>query len=63
MFNKIATFLREVRAEISKVSWPSRDEIIGSTFVVLAVTIIISVFIGVIDLGINKILLFVIMGK
>ena len=49
MFGKFIKFLKEVRAELTKVSWPTRNELIGSTVVTIVVTIIISVFIGIID--------------
>lgn len=49
MFGKIVKFLKEVRAELKKVTWPTRRELIGSTIVTVVVTVIISVFIGVVD--------------
>jgi len=49
MFGKFVTFLKEVRAELKKVTWPSRRELIGSTIVTIVVTIIISIFIGIVD--------------
>ncbi|MCX6828038.1 MAG: preprotein translocase subunit SecE [candidate division Zixibacteria bacterium] len=49
MFGKLIKFLKEVRAELTKVSWPTRNELIGSTVVTIVVTIIIYVFIGIID--------------
>ena len=42
-------FLRETQQELKKVSWPSREELTGSTGVVIAVTFIMAFFIGVID--------------
>jgi preprotein translocase subunit SecE len=49
MFGKIAKFLKEVKAELKKVTWPTRQELIGSTIVTVVVTLIVSVFIGVVD--------------
>jgi preprotein translocase subunit SecE len=49
MFGKIVKFLKEVRAELKKVTWPSKRELIGSTIVTVVVTLIISVFIGIVD--------------
>ncbi|HDL04326.1 MAG: preprotein translocase subunit SecE [Candidatus Zixiibacteriota bacterium] len=46
---KFVKFLKEVRAELKKVSWPTRRELIGSTIVTVVVTLIVSVFIGVVD--------------
>ncbi|OQY57974.1 MAG: preprotein translocase subunit SecE [Desulfobacteraceae bacterium 4572_88] len=52
-FAKSAQFLREVRAELRKVTWPSRKQTIGSTLVVLVLVMIISFFLGVVDIGLS----------
>ncbi|MEP0827196.1 MAG: preprotein translocase subunit SecE [Candidatus Zixiibacteriota bacterium] len=49
MLEKIVRFFKEVRAELTKVTWPTRQELIGSTIVTIVVTVIISVFIGIVD--------------
>jgi preprotein translocase subunit SecE len=49
MFKKIANFFREVRTEMSRVTWPTRDELKGSTTVVILVTLAFSVFIFIVD--------------
>lgn len=48
-FQSIVEFLREVQAELVKVSFPTRDELIGSTTVVILLTLIISVFLALMD--------------
>ena len=55
-YAKIKTFIMEVKAELTKVSWSSRDELIGSTFVIIGITFIIALFVGMIDLILSKIL-------
>jgi preprotein translocase subunit SecE len=47
--NKINRFLKEVVAELRKVTWPSKDELIGSTIVTIVVSTIIAIFIGIVD--------------
>ena len=47
--NKIKTFISEVRVEMQKVTWSTREELIGSTAVVLMTMLILSTFIGVAD--------------
>jgi preprotein translocase subunit SecE len=42
-------FLREVRVELRKVTWPSRKQTIGSTVVVIVLVLLISAFLGVVD--------------
>jgi len=49
MFGKFVKFLKEVRTELNKVTWPTKQELIGSTIVTVVVTLIISVFIGIVD--------------
>ncbi len=46
---KIVKFLKEAKTELFKVTWPSRNEILGSTIVTVVVSIIMSIFIGVVD--------------
>ena len=49
MFSNIRKFFSEVRAEMQKVTWPTREEIVGSTAVVLTTMLILSTFIGSCD--------------
>jgi preprotein translocase subunit SecE len=49
MFEKLIRFLREVRNELKKVSWPSRSEIRESTTVVIVIVLLLAVFIGLVD--------------
>jgi preprotein translocase subunit SecE len=50
MIKKAQTFFSEVRAEMQKVTWPTRPELAESTGVVLTTMLIISTFIGIADL-------------
>lgn len=54
MINEVSQFLREVKVELRKVTWPSRKETIGSTSVVLIVVIIVAVFLGLVDIGLSR---------
>jgi len=54
MIKKIKEFFREVKVEIKKVVFPSKDEVIGSTWVVIITVIAISLFLGIVDLGLSK---------
>ncbi len=49
-------FLREVRVEMKKVTWPQRKEIIGSTAVVIMASFVVSFFLGFVDLVLQKLL-------
>jgi preprotein translocase subunit SecE len=48
--NKIQTFFRETIGELRKVSWPTRQEAINLTVIVLIVIGVMSLFLGVLDL-------------
>jgi len=54
MIEKIKIFLKEVKIEFKKVSWPSRKDTMMSTSVVLVAVFIIAVFLGFVDLGLSK---------
>ena len=48
-------FFREVIAEFRRVNWPSRQALINSTVVVLVVTLVISFFLGAVDITLARI--------
>ncbi|OGW37610.1 MAG: preprotein translocase subunit SecE [Nitrospirae bacterium RBG_13_39_12] len=54
MLNKIKQFFKEVKIEIKKVVFPTKDELIGSTWVVIITVIVISIFLGIVDLSLSK---------
>jgi preprotein translocase subunit SecE len=55
MFERIKEFLREVKIEIKKVVYPTREELIGSTWVVIITVIVVSIFLGIVDLALTKV--------
>jgi preprotein translocase subunit SecE len=54
MLNKVKEFFREVKVEVKKVVFPSKDELIGSIWVVIITVIVISLFLGIVDLSLAK---------
>lgn len=56
MFEKIKNFFREVKVELKKVVFPSKEEVIGNTKVVVVLVLIIAVFLGTIDLILSKLI-------
>lgn len=56
LIDKGMQFLREVKVELKKVAWPTRKQTVGSTVVVLILVMIISLFLGVIDIGLSGII-------
>ncbi len=49
----ILTFFQEARAELRKVTWPTRQEAMNLTVAVVAMTIGISAFLGIIDTALD----------
>ena len=47
--NRIVRYLREVKAEVQKIVWPSRRATLNLTGIVLAVTVVMSLALGLID--------------
>ncbi|UCD12189.1 MAG: preprotein translocase subunit SecE [Nitrospinaceae bacterium] len=56
MVTKAIEFLSQVKAEVKKVTWPSRREALGGTAVVVAVVFLMSVFLGVVDALLAKLI-------
>jgi preprotein translocase subunit SecE len=54
--NKGVQFLREVKVELKKVVWPTRKQTLGSTVVVIILTMIIAFFLGVVDIGLSSLI-------
>jgi preprotein translocase subunit SecE len=59
MFKRLTKFLREVKVELKKVSWPSRREISGSTGVVIVNVIIVAVYLWIVDSVLQQIMLWI----
>jgi len=57
---KIIQFLKEVKIELSKVSWPSRKQAIYMTGIVIIFALVISLFIAGVDFGFSKLIQFLI---
>ncbi|MEE8382992.1 MAG: preprotein translocase subunit SecE [Thermodesulfobacteriota bacterium] len=56
MFEKFKLFLKEVKAELKKVVWPTRKDTIASTSVVVILVLIIAAFLGLVDFGLSRVI-------
>ena len=54
MIKKIQQFGLDVRFEMGKVSWPDWDSLRGSTYVVLVLSFILTLFLFIVDLFLSK---------
>ncbi len=55
MLDKLKNFFKEVKTEAKKVNYPTKDDLLGSTRVVIITVVIVSVFLGIVDLTLSKI--------
>lgn len=47
--NRVMQYFRETRAELRKVVWPTREEAINLTLIVVVTIIVMSIFFGTVD--------------
>jgi preprotein translocase subunit SecE len=53
VIERVREFAKDVRVEITRVSWPTREELRDSTIVVIATVILVAAFVGVVDRVLN----------
>lgn len=58
-FGRARQFLVEVRAELSRVTWPSRREVWATTVVVILISSIIGIYLYVVDLSLSALVAWV----
>jgi len=56
MIQKAVNYVKDVRAEMAKVSWPTREELYESTIIVLVLSLILAIFVFGVDQGLSNIL-------
>ena len=54
MKEKILTFFNDVAKEMEKVTWPTREELLDSTRIVVVVSLVIAAFAWVVDWVISR---------
>jgi preprotein translocase subunit SecE len=54
MVTRVKEFSQDVLVEFRKVTWPSRQELMNSTTVVIVVTVVLAFFLGGVDIGLTK---------
>ena len=61
-FGTAMQFLREVKTELKKVTWPTRKQTVSSTIVVVSLVIIVAVYLGLVDLLLSRLVGYVMQG-
>jgi len=54
LFTRAAEFLREVKVELKKVTWPTRKQTTGTTIVVILFVFVVAAFLGLFDLSLSR---------
>jgi preprotein translocase subunit SecE len=52
---QVREYMKDVRGELTKVSWPTREELRDSTVVVIVTVLLVAAFIGLVDQGLNRV--------
>jgi preprotein translocase subunit SecE len=60
MKDKVIKYVKETITEMKKVTWPSKDELIGSTIVTVFVSVVLAVFIFAVDQALSRLISLVI---
>ncbi len=56
MLGKLVNYFKESKAELTKVTWPTKDQAIKSTILVIVISITTAIFLGGIDFGLSELL-------
>ena len=57
-FGNISRSIKEIYAELGRVTWPTKEETTKLSIIVVSISIVIGLFLGVIDLAFSKIIAF-----
>ena len=57
-FGNITRSIKEIYAELGRVTWPTKEETTRLSIIVVSISIVIGLFLGVIDLAFSKIIAF-----
>jgi preprotein translocase subunit SecE len=59
IIQKVTQFLKEAKVELKKVVWPSPKQTMASTAVVIIIVFIVSIYLGIIDFALAKLVKFI----
>lgn len=58
--NKITNYIKEVRSEMSQVSWPTRETTVTVTIAVIAISLVVGYLLSIFDFGFSRLIKFLI---
>ncbi len=53
--SKLVQFVRESKAELKRVDWPTKEDVLSSVKVVIISTVVVAVLLGVLDLAFTQV--------
>ena len=59
VMQKIIQFIKEAKIELKKVTWPTPKQTLASTAVVIIIVFIVSIYLGIVDFALAKLVKFV----
>lgn len=54
MLKTLVNYLKEVKMEVGKIEWPTKEKVISDTQVVIVISIVIGVYLALADFGLSK---------
>ncbi|MBY0400023.1 preprotein translocase subunit SecE [Myxococcota bacterium] len=49
-------YVREVRGEFDKITWPPQTEMVNGTIAVLVIVVVMATFLGIVDFGLSRVM-------
>ncbi len=56
MLRQLLQYIKDVRVEMAKVTWPTRQEVLTGTMLVSVLSVVVSIFVKLFDVALSKIL-------
>ena len=63
MIQKISQYFNGIQIEMKKVTWLSKKEMIGSTVIVGVFSVLVAIFLFIVDFGVSQFISRLIVGK
>ncbi len=57
VFQRLGKYFKDVRAEVKRVVWPTRDDVLNSSLVVVVMLIIMTAFVAIVDFATNAVII------
>jgi preprotein translocase subunit SecE len=62
VIGRVKEFVQEVLAEFRRVTWPTREQLVNSTVVVIIVTVVLAFFLGAVDIALARVVEWILGG-